>query len=166
MNKSMPAGRAGNESARSNLRLSFGIRLGVTSRHWRRAVDEQLRPFGLTEATWLPLLYLSRGNAPMRQKDLAAQVGIESSTLVRLIDALDQAGWIERQADDDRRAKILCLTRRGRSVVKRVEAAAAKVRQRILANVTDEELAITLNVIDRVCAALTDAYSPISGDEL
>ena len=102
----------------------------------------------------------------MRQKDLAAQVGIESSTLVRLIDALDEAGLIERQTDEDRRAKILCLTRRGRSVVKQVEAAAAKVRQRVLADVTDKELAVALDVIDRVCAALTDACSPGAGDEL
>lgn len=127
-------------------------------------MDEQLRPFGLTEATWLPLLHLSRSKAPLRQKDLAAEVGIESSTLVRLIDALVDAGWIERQTDGDRRAKILCVTRRGRMVVDQVEEVAASIRRRILAEVTDQELAMALNVIERICAALTNSSSAASGD--
>ncbi len=143
------------ESPPLNIRQVFGSRLGYTSRQWRRAVDERLQPFGLTEATWLPLLHLARGRTPMRQKDLAESVGIESSTLVRLIDALDQAGLIERRTDGDRRAKILCLTPRGRALVEEVEAAAAAIRQQILASISDEELTMTLSVIDRICAALT-----------
>ena len=164
VNHSSPAKGDPGESARNNVRRSFGTRLGNTSRHWRRAIDEQLRPFGLTEATWLPLLHLSRSKAPLRQKDLAAEIGIESSTLVRLIDALDHAGLIQRKTDDDRRANILCLTQRGRAVAKRVEAASSKIRRRILAGITDEELEMALNVIERVYAALT-GVSPATRKE-
>jgi MarR family transcriptional regulator for hemolysin len=154
-----------NKSSSPNVRHIFGSRLGNTARRWRRAVDELLVPFGLTEATWLPLLYVSRGGTPMRQKDLAEVIGIESSTLVRLIDALDRAGFIERQTDDDRRAKIICLTPRGRAVVKRVEAATVTIRQRTLADITDEELAIAVNVLDRVRAALAQAGQPETVEE-
>lgn len=98
----------------------------------------------------------------MRQKDLAEIVGIESSTLVRLIDALDQAGLIKRQTDEDRRAKILCITPRGRAVVKKVETASARVRRQILADISDEELMLALNVIDRIGAALAQACPPES----
>ena len=137
-----------------NIRQVFGGRLGNAARQWRRAVDERLQPFGLTEATWLPLLKIAQGGDPMRQKDLADALGIESSTLVRLIDALDQAGLVERQTDDDRRARILHLTARGRALVEQVEAVAAEIRQQVLAAITDEELAMTLSVIERICAAL------------
>ncbi|HUB66211.1 MAG TPA: MarR family transcriptional regulator [Candidatus Methylacidiphilales bacterium] len=146
-----------NQFLSPNVRQIFGSRLGNTARRWRRAVDELLAPFGLTEATWLPLLYVSRGGTPMRQKDLAEVIGIESSTLVRLIDALDHAGLIERQTDEDRRAKLICLTPRGRAVVKRVEAATVTIRKRTLADISDEDLAITVNVLDRVRAALARA---------
>ncbi len=153
------------ESPSLNIRQIFGRRLGHTARQWRRAVDERLLPFGLTEATWLPLLYLSREKAPMRQKELAESVGIESSTLVRLIDALDHAGLIERRIDGDRRARLLCLTPRGHVLVEQVETVAAEVRQRILASISDEELATTLSVIDRICAALVEVRAPETGDE-
>ncbi|MDR3438801.1 MarR family transcriptional regulator [Telmatospirillum sp.] len=153
------------ESSSMNIRQVFGRRLGRTARRWRRVVDERLLPFGLTDATWLPLLYLARGKTPMRQKDLAESVGIEGSTLVRLIDSLDHAGLIERRTAGDRRARILQLTERGLALVEQVEAVAAALRQEILAGFSDEELAITLNVIERISAALAVARGPKPGDE-
>ena len=40
------------------------------ARYWRRALDQSLAPHGLTEAAWLPLLFLARVG-PVRQGDLA-----------------------------------------------------------------------------------------------
>ena len=137
-----------------DIRQTFGRRLGYAARQWRRAVDERLQPFGLTEATWLPLLHVARGREPMRQKDLAEALGIESSTLVRLIDTLDHAGLIERLTEDDRRAKTLHLTPRGRQLVVQVETVTAEIRGAVLAGITDEDLITTMSVIERICAAL------------
>jgi MarR family transcriptional regulator for hemolysin len=144
----------------SNIRHVFGHRLGHASRRWRQAVDERLQPFGLTDATWLPLLHVARSRGPMRQKDLADLLGINCSTLVRLIDALDHAGLVERQTDGDRRARTLHLTPRGRVLVEQVEAVVAEIRQQVLAGISDEELALTLSVIERICAALARVPAP------
>ncbi|XHR29664.1 MAG: MarR family winged helix-turn-helix transcriptional regulator [Chthoniobacteraceae bacterium] len=149
----------------SNPRQSLGTLIGRTSRHWRRAVDYRLRPFGLTEATWLPLLYLSRCKAPLCQKNLAIAVGIDSSTLVRLIDALVQAGLVERKADGDRRMKILSLTPHGCTVVKQVEEVVGGLRREILGGIDDQELETTRNVIERVLGALVKTCPPDSADE-
>lgn len=55
---------------------------------------------------------------PVRQKDLAASIGIEGPSLVRLIDTLVIKGLIQRSEDGtDRRAKQLCLTPEGHLVV-------------------------------------------------
>jgi MarR family transcriptional regulator, transcriptional regulator for hemolysin len=143
------------ELPKLNIRQLFAHRLGYASRQWRRAVDERLQQFGLTEATWLPLLHVARNKMPLRQKDLAESVGIECSTLVRLIDALDSAGLIKRLPDgDDRRARTISLTPRGRMLVDEVEAATAIIRQQIFDGISDEELAIALNVIERLCDGL------------
>jgi len=157
--------RLTDESPAQDIGQVLGSRIGYTSRQWRRAVDERLLPFGLTEATWLPLVYVARGTLPMRQKDLAESIGIESSTLVRLIDALDNAGLIERQTDSDRRARILSLTPRGHALVEQVEAVTAAIRREILADISEQELTITLSVMDRICAALARARSPEPVDE-
>ena len=152
------------ETSQPDIRQSFGRRLNHTARQWRQVVNNQLAPFGLTEATWLPLMHVARGKVPMRQKDLAESVGIESSTLVRLVDALDQAGLIERQVDEDRRVKNICLTTRGRALVEQMEAVTAAVRRQVLDGISDEELAITLSVIDRIDAALAGVRAPETAD--
>jgi MarR family transcriptional regulator for hemolysin len=136
------------------VRRTFAARLGQTMRRWRRLIDLRLRPFGLTEATWLPLAYLAHGEAPMRQRDLAEAVGIDSSTLVRLIDALDRAGLVKRQTESDRRARILHVTPRGRAVVEQVDAVIEEVRHKVLAGIADADLAAALGVIEHVAAAV------------
>src|ERR1700748_2271193 len=93
---------------------SFGSLIALTGRQWRRAVDRRVQPFGLTEATWLPLIHLARAPVPPRQKDLAASLVLDGSSVVRLLDALEAAGMIERREESgDRRAKVITVTSRG-----------------------------------------------------
>jgi MarR family transcriptional regulator for hemolysin len=137
-----------------NVRQAFGRRLGHTARQWRRAIDRKLQPFGLTEATLWPLLHVAQGREPMRQTHLAATLGIETSTLVRLIDVLDRAGLIERQTCGDRRAWTLHATPRGRALAEQVEGTLGAIRQQVLAGISDDELATTLAVFERISASL------------
>jgi len=143
------------------LRTAFGSLVTQTARQWRRAVDRRLQPFGLTEATWLPLLRISRAPAPPRQKELAAALGLDGSSVVRLLDSLERGGLIERHAAaDDRRAKDLHLTAAGRAIVARVEAVAAEVRGRLLAGVSAAELATASAVLHRVGEELAALDAP------
>jgi MarR family transcriptional regulator, transcriptional regulator for hemolysin len=145
-------------------RQGFGARVAQTARIWRRAVDHEMRPFGLTEATWLPLLHLARARSPMRQKELAASLSLDGSSVVRLLDALQAAGLIERREEDgDRRAKAIVLTPLGGATVKKVEFAAQQVREAALAELSDRELAIVSRVLDHVCRTLaTVAGEPLA----
>ena len=137
------------------LREGLGSLVSQTARQWRRAVDLHLQPLGLTEATWLPLLRIARAAEPMRQKDLAASLSLDSSSVVRLLDNLQKSGLIERQEGTaDRRAKIIVLTQRGQSVVNKAEDAAAEVRRRVLAGLSDNDLATTQRVLAQICDLL------------
>ncbi len=142
------------ENQLSNRQL-MGTRMGSACRRWRGLVDKQLQPFGLTDATWLPLLAIHRYRGPFNQKELAEMISIESSTLVRLLDALSQAGIVERQTDGDRRAKIICLTAHGRTVAKKVEAIVNAIRDQVLQEVSEDEIATVMRVMDKISAAMT-----------
>ncbi len=145
-------------SSNEAIRSAFGTLIAQTARQWRRAVDRQLQPFGLTEATWLPLLHLARARAPMRQKDLAVSLALDGSSVVRLLDALQAAGLVERRGGDaDRRAKAIVLTALGRSTVGQVEAVARKVREEVLAGLTDEEIEAASRALDHICRVLAPA---------
>jgi MarR family transcriptional regulator for hemolysin len=138
------------------IRATFGALVSQTSRRWRRAVDRRLQPFGLTEATWLPLLRVARAPAAMRQKELAASLSLDGSSVVRLLDALQAAGLIERREDEDRRAKTIVLTGLGRETVAKVECVARQVRDEALAELADADVATAARVLEHVCSALDE----------
>lgn len=142
-------------------RDEFGALVARAARQWRRAVDHRLQPFGLTEATWLPLIYLARASTPMRQKDLAAALSLDGSSVVRLLDALAAARLIERsEGSTDRRAKIITITAQGWSIIEQVEAIAREVRSATLDGLSDDELSLATRVLKTVCDNLARQLEP------
>lgn len=137
-------------------REALGSLIARAGRQWRRVVDRRLQPFGLTEATWLPLIHLARAPAPMRQKDLAASLVLDGSSVVRLLDALEAAQLIKRrEGSEDRRAKTITLTPKGLSVIDRVEAVSREVRHEALASLSGEEIEAATRSLRLICGNLT-----------
>lgn len=114
--------------------------MGQLNRQWRRVVDRRLRPLGLTEATWLPLVHIARASEPMRQKDLAASLGLDGSSVVRLLDGLEQAAMIVRAGHVDRRAKTIEITPKGLETAERVKQLLMLDRMSLFAGVTPAQL--------------------------
>jgi MarR family transcriptional regulator, transcriptional regulator for hemolysin len=137
------------------LRDGFASLIARAARQWRHTVDRRLQPFGLTEATWLPLIHLARAPVPMRQKDLAASLVLDGSSVVRLLDALEASGLIERREESaDRRAKTIALTRRGLAIIDQVEAVSREVRNATLVGLSGEDIEIATRVLELVCRNL------------
>jgi MarR family transcriptional regulator for hemolysin len=147
-------------SRRSSAGAAFGTRLSRAYRQWRRAADLRLQPYDLTEATWLPLVHIGRAAQPPRQKDLAASMYVDNSSVVRLLDNLEKAGLIQRKEGADRRAKIILLTPRGRAIADRVEAVARRVRQDALAGLSEKDIETTIRVLDHIYTALEPVPEP------
>jgi MarR family transcriptional regulator for hemolysin len=152
--------------AAKDARSRFAPLVAHVAREWRRAVDARLHVYGLTEATWLPLLRIARAESPMRQNELAASLSLDGSSVVRLLDSLESSGLIERCEDQaDRRAKSLSLTARGRRTVDRVERVSQDIRDVVLGEVSDEDLARSLQLLETVrdrLASLGEARSDAS----
>ena len=132
-------------------RARFAPLVANVAREWRRAVDARLQVYGLTEATWLPLHRIARSEAPMRQNELAASLSLDGSSVVRLLDALENYGLVERCEDRaDRRAKSLVLTPRGRRTVDQVERVSQDIRDLVLGEASSEDLERSLRLLETV----------------
>ena len=149
--------------APKDVRARLAPLIAHVAREWRRAVDGRVQAYGLTEATWLPLLRIARSETPMRQNELAASLSLDGSSVVRLLDALEDAGLIERCEDRaDRRAKSLVLTPRGRRTVDQVERVSLEIRNAVLGDVSDEDLGRAFRMLESVrdrLLSLADARS-------
>lgn len=136
-------------------RSRFGVRFALLARRWRRALDARLAQAGLSDATWVPLVHLQESGGGITQKELAALVGIEGSSLVRLLDILSQRGLVERRVDaTDGRARLIHLTDAGRARVAEIRAELAKGEAEILADLSDDELATMLRHFERIAQRL------------
>lgn len=119
------------------------------TKRWRQLLDMRVRSAGLTDATWRPLLHLHLLGDGTRQKDLAASVGIEGPSLVRLLDTLVAKGLIQRSEDaSDRRAKLLCLTPEGLLVVNRIQETVMALESEMLSQLSDDQVTQVAQFID------------------
>ncbi len=136
-------------------RKRMGRLIGVAGRQWRRAIDLKLQQFDLTEATWMPLVQLSRSSKPLRQRDIAAALSLDSSSVVRVLANLEAAGLIERGANaSDRRAKAIVLTAPGRALVSRLERTSEDLERELLAGLPQADVAATRRTLDHICQML------------
>jgi MarR family transcriptional regulator for hemolysin len=145
--------RANNEINRDNLLF----RLACLGRRWRQVLDAEFQSSGLTDATWRPLLHLHILGDGVRQKELAASVGIEGPSLVRLVDTLVSKGLIRRAEDlTDRRAKKLHLTPEGQLVVSHIKTIVASLDDELLTPFSDHEIARLGEMVLRMEASVSE----------
>lgn len=137
-------------------RFQFGIRFSLLARRWRRALDIRLARAGLTDATWVPLVHLHQTGGGLTQKELAALVGIDGSSLVRLLDILCRQGLAERRVDErDSRARLVHLTAQGERRVTEIRQELAKGEQEMLADLSDDNITTMLRNFDSIERRLT-----------
>lgn len=101
------------------------------------------------------ILYYVAGNEPLRLSDLAAQAGLDHSTVSRHVRRLEEAGHLTRAIDPaDRRAFRLELTKRGRGFLQ----AAIRTRAAIVADALSgwpiQDRHVLTELITRLASAL------------
>lgn len=134
-------------------RERFGFAFVTLARRWRRAIDRALAEAGLTDATWTPLIHLSQSGGGISQTELAMRVGLDASSLVRLLDLLSGRGLVERRIDPrDRRARLLHLTPEGETEVARIRRDLQRIETGLLADLDDDTLATMLRGFAQVDA--------------
>lgn len=136
-------------------RTRFGLEFALLARRWRRTLDTRLAEAGLTDATWAPLVHLHESGDGISQKVLASLVGLDASSLVRLLDILVARRLVERRTDPtDRRARLIYLTAPGRDAVADILRLLNGREAEILADVSDAELTRVMDVFARIARRL------------
>lgn len=142
-------------STSSEERRQIGIRLVGLARRWRQALDARLSARGLSDATWAPLVHLHALGDGISQSQLAAVVGLDGSSLVRLLDILVEQSLVERQPHpQDRRVKLVYLTAAGRRAVVSIRKRLAVIEDELLADLSDDEAQAMLRAFEKIDARI------------
>ncbi|MFA7558306.1 MAG: MarR family transcriptional regulator [Hydrogenophaga sp.] len=115
---------------------SLGWQVAVLSEEMAAALDERLRPRGLTIAEW-PTLFSLWERDGITQTELSRACRTRNYTTSRVIDRLEEAGWVARKEDPaSRRNWRVELTAGGRKRMTQLLAEADAVNRQFLARLT------------------------------
>jgi len=127
------------------------------SRVLRRLFDERVRDLGLTAAQARLLLSLER-NPTENQAFYAERLEVEPITLTRIVDRMEDAGWLERRSDPaDRRARILHLTDKATQIVNELQGIVEIMFEEMLAGMASGERKTLVALLDRIGENLSRA---------
>ena len=148
--------------ARETADRNVGFLLHDIARLMRTSYDRKMRRLGLTRSQWWVLthLYFNEGTS---QTELSAVLEIERATLGRLLDRLEEKGWVERRSDrKDRRVKRIFLTGQVEPLMQTMRQMAAQVRRQLLNEVPASEQE---RLIDTLATMKSNMLRAMEGDD-
>jgi MarR family transcriptional regulator, transcriptional regulator for hemolysin len=145
------AKHAGNTPTLQEAHARVAHLIGEVAREWRFQMNRTLKPLGLSLSTRQVLMQLHRRGGKLGQGDLARRLGIESPTLVPLLDDLERKQWIRRESDpDDARRKTVVLTPRGAKQIPALEALSVELRHTMMCDMQQDEIETLALLLSRV----------------
>jgi DNA-binding MarR family transcriptional regulator len=112
-------------------------RLGYLMKHAHQRLSDltgsALAPFGISGRECAVLIAID-DRAPLSQQEVARRLGVDRTTMVALIDDLEDKSLVQRRPDPgDRRKNVVILTDAGRATLRRASAATEEAERRFLA---------------------------------
>nr|WMC99047.1 MarR family transcriptional regulator [Aminobacter aminovorans] len=134
----------------------LGFLIHDAARLVRRSFEQRGSEFGLSAAQWRLLVRLVKEEG-VAQARLAELLEIEPISVSRLLDRMEEGGWIERrQGASDRRVRMIFPTDKALEAFSKVKAVAGEVYEKALAGLSDEQRLATVHglrtIIDNLSA--------------
>ena len=110
--------------------------LRQASRAVSRLYDEELRGVGLRTTQYSLLSHLNRASE-VRQRDLGGLTSLDETTLTRNLRPLIDSGWVAIGTGEDRREKLVRLTKAGAAKLQKARPAWECAQERMRSRLPD-----------------------------
>ena len=130
---------------------NYAFEIVETARLIRREANKRASVLGATKAQWRVLAWLKRQGDGARQVELAEGLDVEPITLCRMIDRLEEAGFVERRRDEgDRRAWRIHLTAAAAPLLVRLDEMGKAFNADMLAGISQADRETVLRVLAKM----------------
>lgn len=118
---------------------------------------EQLLPGWSLSLSELYTLSLLAERAPLSQQELGAALGLEKSSVSRLVQQLEERGWVRRERDArDSRLRLLRLTEDGARIADHLQRQMSEAHSMLFTRLTPHEQAALLEGLTALRHALQE----------
>jgi MarR family transcriptional regulator for hemolysin len=138
----------------------LGFLIHDVARLMRRRFEAKASGSGLSAAQWRLLVRVAK-EPGIAQARLAELLEIEPISVSRLIDRMEDGGWIERRSDAaDRRVRLIFPTDKSQEAYGRVKSMAGEVYEVALAGLSPEARRATIEGLKTIAYNLSDGETP------
>jgi DNA-binding MarR family transcriptional regulator len=132
---------------------SLGYLLKHVHQRYHAIQQPALARLGL-DGRLVAALATAGSEGPALQQRLAERLGVDRTTMVALIDGLEERGLVRRQRDPaDRRGQQVLLTAKGRKLVPRAMEAVAQAEDDLLAGLSSRDQREFRRLLGMIAAA-------------
>jgi DNA-binding MarR family transcriptional regulator len=131
-------------------------RLGYLLKHAYLGLSEAsaqaLAPFGI-DGRELAVLAVLAAREPLSQVEAAGRLGVDRTTMVSLVDALEAKELVaRRRSPQDRRRNIVQLTQAGQDCLRKAERTRKEVERRFLEPLSDPDATALVRMLQALVA--------------
>jgi len=138
----------------------LGFLIHDVQRLMRKRFEARASGFGLSSAQWRLLVRVAK-EAGVAQARLAELLEIEPISVSRLVDRMEEGGWIERRADAaDRRVRMIFPTEKSRNAFAAVKAIAGDIYDEALAGLSGAERRALISGLEKLVDNLGEGETP------
>jgi len=131
---------------------SIGFQFGMFMRSFRKLMVHRFsqRDMGITLEQF-GLLHMLKEDDTAILSDIAQRMGIDKSAVMRFIDTLEDKRLVARINDkNDRRKKIIVLTKKGNEKVQESELFFNEIMNELTLNIKKDEMKLFGNVLNKM----------------
>ncbi len=144
---------------------SVGYWIALASHTYQQKLNHDLAPHGITYRQFQVLVWLVY-ESNLTPAQLAQRMMIERPTLTKILDRMEDRGWIERlEHDADRRSKQIGLLPAAHRIWDQVTTCLREVRLQATQAMTDVEVQQLRNLLARVHHNLSEVLGAPSASQ-
>ncbi len=138
----------------------LGFLIHDAARLMRKRFETLGAAYGLSAAQWRLMVRLVKEEG-VAQARLAELLEIEPISVSRLLDRMEENGWVERRQDSsDRRVRMIFPTEKSRKAFGEIKSVAGEVFEEALAGLSPEQRRMTILGLTTIVENLSAAETP------
>jgi len=138
----------------------LGFLIHDSARLLRKRFEAKGSGYGLSAAQWRLMVRLVKDEG-VAQARLAELLEIEPISVSRLLDRMEEGGWIERRQDaNDRRVRMIFPTEKSREAFAAIKSVAGEVYDAALDGLSSDEKRVLVKALSAIITNLSDGDMP------
>lgn len=127
------------------------VEMMIRTEHMHRTmIESRAKEIGLHRTQHRILMHLAKHGRLPSQKELAEHLNITPAAITIALKKIERDGYVERTIGEDNRYNVLCITEKGREIVKKTRRLFSEADAAMFLDFSDSELRAYVSFLEKI----------------